>query len=66
MDKKLIGQRLRTLRGTRSREEVAVACEVSAQAICMYETGRRIPNDSKKIKIAEYFGIPVGELFYGE
>lgn len=64
MNRKKIAARIRTLRGMRSREEVALACKVTAQAISMYETGARIPSDDIKIKLADYFGCSVQEIFY--
>ena len=33
----VVGERLRALRGEKSREEVAMAIGVTAQAICNYE-----------------------------
>ena len=64
MDKIKIANTLRALRGEKRREEVAVACKVSANAISMYETGARIPADDIKIKLAEYYGKTVQDIFY--
>ena len=64
MDKIKIANTLRTLRGEKRREEVAIACKVSANAISMYETGARIPADDIKIKLAEYYGKTVQDIFY--
>lgn len=61
-----IGERLRELRGERSQREVADAIGVSTMAISSYECGKRIPADSIKIKIAEYFDQPVGAIFFAE
>ena len=64
MNKKAIGDKLRELRGSRSREEVAVAAQVTASAIWMYESGQRCPNDEVKIRLADFFGKTVQEVFY--
>lgn len=65
MDAVSIGTRLKELRGDRRREDVAKAIGVGASAITMYELGRRIPRDDTKVKIAEYYGVDVVDLFYG-
>lgn len=64
MDKSRIGEKLRALRGDKSREEVAFALGISVSALTMYETGQRIPRDEIKIGIAEYFGVTVGSIFF--
>ena len=64
MNKELIGKRLKTLRGSRRREEVAIACNISASAVYMYETGARIPRDEVKLRLANYYNKPVQDIFY--
>lgn len=64
MDKVKIANTLRNLRGNKRREEVAIACEVSANAISMYENGARIPADDIKVKLARYYGKTVQDIFY--
>lgn len=59
-----IAKRLVELRGDKSREEVAKAIGVSKSAIAMYETGERIPRDPIKLKIADYYGKTVQEIFF--
>jgi DNA-binding XRE family transcriptional regulator len=66
VEKKLIGERLRELRGDISREQLAVALGVTSQAIFNYETGARIPSDEMKIKIANYFNRTVQEIFFSD
>ena len=61
-----IAEKLRALRGGRSREEVAFACHISVSALAMYETGGRIPRDEIKVALANYYVISVGELFFGQ
>lgn len=64
MDAQKIGQRLRTLRAERTVEEVASAIGISKSAIFMYEAGHRIPSDNVKIKLSEFFGVSVADIFY--
>ena len=64
MEPKEIGKRLQDLRGKRSQEEIANACDISPAAVGMYERGERIPRDEIKIRLARYFGVSVEELFY--
>ena len=64
MNTKVIGQRLIKLRGDRKREEVAEAIGVSKSAIAMYEAGERVPRDSLKLKIANYYNKSVQEIFF--
>ena len=59
-----IAERLVKARGDRKREEVAKAVGVSISAIAMYENGDRIPRDETKVKLADYFGTTVQELFF--
>ena len=58
-----IAQRLILARGEIPRTEVAKAIGVSVSAISMYENGDRVPKDSVKIKLAEYYHTTVQELF---
>lgn len=64
IDREKVGERLRKLRGDRSREEVAVAIGVTAQAICNYEIGSRTPSDTIKCLLAEYYGKTVQDIFF--
>lgn len=61
-----IGEELKTLRGDRPREEIALAVGVTATSIANYEAGARMPRDTVKIALADYFGKSVGDLFFGE
>ena len=58
-----IAKKLVELRGDRSQNEVATAVGVSVSAIAMYESGQRIPRDEIKIRIAEYYGVGVADIF---
>ena len=46
------------LRGSRSRQEVADALDLTKKTIQQYEEGRRRPNDENIMKIARYYGVP--------
>ena len=52
-----LGRRLKKLRGGRSGDEVASELGISASSLRMSETNRRVPKDSVKIKMANYFGV---------
>lgn len=64
MNKEKISQNLIALRGDRSAREVAEAIGISTSALWMYENGERIPRDEIKIKIAQYYGVSVEDLFF--
>lgn len=59
-----IAERLVSLRGKRTREEVAKAVGISLSAMAMYENGYRIPRDETKIKLADYYGVSVEQIFF--
>jgi putative transcriptional regulator len=64
LDKKCIGEKLQALRGKKSRQEVAEALRISISALQMYENGQRVPRDEVKIRIANYYGVSVEEIFF--
>lgn len=64
MDRKAIGEKLRELRGEKSREQVAIAVGVTANAIWNYESGQRIPNDETKVSLARYYNRSVEDIFF--
>ena len=66
MNPKAIGRRLVELRGIKTEDEVSKALGISRSALCMYETGERIPRDPIKIKIANYYNKTVQELFFDD
>lgn len=61
-----IGRDLRSLRGDRSRSQVARELGISESAVISYESGERTPRDELKVTLAAYFGVTVGSLFFGE
>ena len=60
------GERLTALRGSKSREEVAIANRISVSALAMYELGQRNPRDDIKLSLAEYYGVHVSDIFFPE
>lgn len=61
-----IGNRLRALRKGRTVAQVAEATGLGASAISNYEQGLRVPRDEAKCRLAEYYGVDVGSLFFDE
>lgn len=66
IDNKLVGQRLRSLRGEKTLETVAKDTGINRSSLNMYELGERTPRDGIKIILAEYYGVSVGELFFSD
>lgn len=64
IDAQTIGERLRALRGTRPQKEIGDAVGVTAAAISQYERGERVPSDSIKIALAQYFNSTVDAIFF--
>ena len=64
MDAVKIAAKLRALRGKKPAAQVASALGISVSALFMYERGERIPRDEVKVRIAEYYSIPVQEIFF--
>lgn len=66
MDAAQIGQKIKSLREEKNEtvEQLSSAMDVSASAITMYETGKRIPRDEIKIRIAEHFSVTVESIFF--
>ena len=66
MKPNISGERLRKLRGTRTQKEIGNAVGVNPNTISMYESGERTPSDKVKIKLAQIFGVTVGNIFFAE
>ncbi len=56
--------KLKVLRGKRTKEEVASAINVSLSSYVKYERGERVPRDTVKRRIAEYYKVSVGSIFF--
>lgn len=54
---------LRTDHGL-TQEQLADKLGISLSAISAYECGNRVPRDEIKLKIAEFFGVSVVDLFF--
>lgn len=63
-----IGEKLRALREKRSLtlDDVARDLELTRQAIYNYESDTRIPRDEIKIKICQYYGVSVENIFFDQ
>ncbi len=59
-----IGQKLTEARGTERQSVVADAVGISVSALSNYENDTRVPRDEIKIKLANYYGKSVQELFF--
>ena len=61
-----IGKKMKELREDHQEtiEEVSKAVKTSSSAIGMYESGKRIPRDEIKIRIAEHYHVPVESIFF--
>lgn len=61
-----IGSQMRSLREKQNKSQKVVADDlgISMSALCMYEIGARIPRDEIKIRIAEYFNVPLESIFF--
>jgi DNA-binding XRE family transcriptional regulator len=66
MDKDKIAKKLISLRGDKTKEQVAVDLGVAYASIVSYERGDRIPRDELKIKIAKYYGLKVEDIFFNQ
>jgi DNA-binding XRE family transcriptional regulator len=59
-----IGEKLRKLRGKRTKKEVACAVGVTEWAYIKYERDERVPRDEVKRKIAAYYKTSVEAIFF--
>lgn len=59
-------EQLKKLRGDMSQDAISKAIGVTKSSWAMYERGERVPRDEVKIKIANYFGKTVQEIFFGQ
>lgn len=59
-----IGTKLKSLRGTKTQQEVAKDLNITKSALAMYERDKRIPRDEIKIRIANYYGESVQAIFF--
>lgn len=64
MTKNTIGGRLISLRGTMPQRQVAEAVGISVSALSMYEQDRRVPRDSIKVRIANFYNTTIESIFF--
>lgn len=51
------------MRGTRTQEGMAKELGITKSSLAIYERNKRVPSDEVKIRIANYFGKTVQEIF---
>ena len=49
-----------------SKRFVARQLGISYSALCSYEYGERNPSDEVKVKLSEFYDVPIGQLFFGK
>lgn len=59
------GKMLRYLRGNKTKKQVAQELGITESSWAKYERNERTPRDELKVKIADYFGRSVQEIFFG-
>lgn len=59
------GEKLRSLRGNKSRRKVSEELGISFSSYVKYERNERIPRDDIKKRIAKYFQTSVQDIFFG-
>mgnify|MGYP000557832987 CR=1 FL=1 len=64
IQKETTGMILRKLRGDRPQEEIAAALGITKSSWAMYERDERVPRDEVKVRISNFFGVSVQELFF--
>lgn len=62
------GMKLTSLRKERgqTRAYMAKRLDVPYSTLTAYESGTRTPSDRMKVRLAEYFGMTVGDLFFAD
>lgn len=66
IDVMAMAEKLITLRGERTQEKVASDLNISKSALAMYESGKRVPRDPTKARIARYYRKSVPYIFFNE
>lgn len=61
-----MSEMLRKARGEMSCKDVANKLGISQSALSMYESGKRVPRDELKVRMAKLYNTTVGHLFFGE
>ncbi len=66
LDTEKMADKLIELRGERTQEEVAKALNISKSALAMYESGKRVPRDPVKIRIAQFYKKSIPFIFFNQ
>lgn len=61
---RVIGERLRALRGARRMTQVSEETGIGQSTLSNYENGIRIPRDETKVVLAKYYGVSVESIFF--
>lgn len=66
MDRKKVAQNLKELRAKtgKTQAEMAKILEISLSSYSQYEMGLKVPRDEMKVKIADYYGDTVQNIFF--
>ena len=64
IDVNAMAKKLVELRGEKTQDIVAKDLNISKSALAMYETGKRIPRDLIKFRIAQYYNKSVPFIFF--
>lgn len=62
-DPKVVGERLRKLRGIRTRTGAAKELGISYSLLAFYECGERFPSPANQEKLANYYGVSKESIF---
>lgn len=66
IDTRAMGVKLVKLRGNRTQDEVAKAVGISKSALAMYESGKRIPRDPVKVRLATFYKKSIPFIFFNQ
>lgn len=66
MDTTKIAENLTKLRGKRTQAEIAGLLGIGQSTYAMYETGKRVPSDEVKIRIASLYKKSVQSIFFNK
>ncbi len=61
-----VGKKLRELRGSRTQDEISKELGITKSSYAMYERDERVPRDEVKVRISNFFGVSVQELFFNQ
>jgi DNA-binding XRE family transcriptional regulator len=59
-----VGEKLRNLRGDKTRQEVAAELDISYSMYMKLERDERKASDAMKVKIAKYYNKSIESIFF--